>query len=201
MLWQDSGEIVSVVRKSDVHYRYKIPTSITVEVDTRERKPVKFPAAIKIVHPEDSAKRLLVRVTTRRVKLPYGDYRLAEYPECCVIERKAGQRELFKNIFNPRDSVRQAKSFRKLSGCEYPYVMIELTPAEILRRNPHVPDAEALFHKLSLVFAKYGFNVLWIPWRSRKTTGKRHLGQFLLHTMLACGLNKTFDVLPGIIGE
>ena len=96
------------IRKKDVNYRYKIPTSITVEVDTREQIPIRFPSTIKIVHPEKPLERLLIKVKTKKVKLDCGDYRLAEYPNCCVIERKAGQRELLKNIFNPKDAVRQA---------------------------------------------------------------------------------------------
>jgi ERCC4-type nuclease len=186
--------------KRDVHYRYKIPTEITVEVDTRERIPIKFPATIRVVHPEKPLERLLIKVKTKKIKLDYGDYRLSEYPACCVIERKAGQRELLKNIFNPRDAVRQAKSFRKLSACEFPYILIELTPEQMLRHTEYVRDPESLMHKLSLVFVKYGFHVLWMPWRTRKTTyQRRQLGVFLAHLMLGCALQKSFDVLPEIL--
>ena len=188
------------IRKKDVNYRYKIPTSITVEVDTREQIPIKFPATIKIVHPEKPTERLLIKVHTRKVELDAGDYRLKEYPDCCVIERKAGQRELLKNIFSPRDAVRQAKSFRKLAAVEFPYILIELTPEKILRYTPHVRDPEALMHKMSMVFVKYGLNVLWMPWRTRKTTyARRQLGTFLAHLMLSCALQKNFDVLPEIL--
>lgn len=186
------------MKKSDAQYRFNIPSSIVVEVDSREQYPVKFPATLRIVHPEQPKKRLLIKVKTRKKALPYGDYRLAAYPECCVIERKAGQRELYKNIFNPRDAVRQAKSFRKLSQCEFPYLLIELTPAEILQQNPHIPDTEILLNRLSMVFVKYGFHILWIPWRSRKKTGRRQLGTFLAHLMLMSALRKSYEVLPEV---
>jgi len=186
--------------KKDVHYRYRIPTEITVEVDTRERLPIHFPATIKIVHPERPMERLLIKVKTVRTKLDTGDYRLAEYPECCVIERKAGQRELLKNIFNPKDAVRQAKSFRKLSAVEFPYVLVELSPEQILKHTEYVPDPEALMHRLTLVFVKYGFHVLWMPWRKRRGTyERRQLGAFLAHLMLSCALMKSFDVLPEVL--
>ena len=189
------------IRKKDVNYRYHIPIEITVEVDTRERIPIKFPATIRIVNPERPMERLLIKVQTERTKLDYGDYRLKEYPECCVVERKAGQRELLKNIFNPKDAIRQAKSFRKLSQCQFPYVLIELSPATMLRHTEHVRDPEALFHKLSLVFVKYGFHVLWMPWRNKRSTYKdRQLGVFLAHLMLSCALQKSFDVLPEALG-
>ena len=192
--------MAKAIRKRDVHYRYKIPTEITVVVDTRERIPIKFPSIIRIVHPERPMERLLIKVKTRKIKLDYGDYRLAEYPDCCVIERKAGQRELLKNIFNPKDAVRQAKSFRKLSTCEFPYILIELTPEQVLRHTEHVRDPESLMHKLSLVFVKYGFHVLWMPWRARKTTyQRRQLGVFLAHLMLSCALQKSLDVLPEVL--
>jgi len=183
-----------VINSSDVYGRYNIPKSITVEVDTRERKPLNFPKTIKIVHPEQPDKRLIIKVETVKSKLDYGDYRLAEYPDCCVIERKGGQRELLKNLFNRKDAVRQAKSFRKLSQCEFPYLLVELTPAQILKFSPHVQDPEALLHRLSLVAAKYGFNLLWMPWHSRVTTyNRKQLGLFLTHLMLGCGLRKMFD--------
>ena len=189
-----------LIVKKDVHYRYLIPTSITVEVDTREQIPIRFPSTIKIVHPEKPMERLLIKVKTKKITLDCGDYRLAEYPECCVIERKAGQRELLKNIFNPKDAVRQAKSFRKLSAVEHPYILLELSPEDVLRYTEHVRDPEALMHKMSMVFVKYGFHVLWIPWRARKSTcSRRQLGVFLAHLMLSCALQKNFNVLPEIL--
>ena len=185
--------------KKDVHYRYGLPTKVTVEVDTREQYPIRFPATIRVVHPERPRERLLVKVKTQKVALDCGDYRLAEYPTGCVVERKAGQRELWKNLFNPKDMVRQAKSFRKLAAVECPYLLVELTPAEILRKNPYIPDTEALLSRLGTVIAKYGFQVLWIPWRTRRGTNRRlELGTFLVHLMLTHGLRKSYDIIPEI---
>lgn len=133
------------------------------------------------------------------MKLEFGDYRLAEYPNCCVIERKGGQWEISKNVFNPKDSVRQAKSFRKLSSCEYPYLLVELSPAEFMRKTEYVPDTEALMNRFSMVIVKYGFHVIWLPWRGKRRTRGRQLGTFLLHIMLACALRKTWDILPDLM--
>lgn len=186
-------------RKSEAQRRFNLPLEVTVEVDTRERRPISFPKTIKIVHPEQPNKYFLLGVKTVRTKLDFGDYRLAKYPNCCVIERKAGQRELYKNIYNPRDSVRQAKSFRKLAQCEFPYLLIELTPAEILRANPHIPDTELLLNRLGLVIAKYGFHMLWVPWRSRRRTSRGQLGLFLTHLMLTHALKRSYEILPEVI--
>ena len=184
-----------------VHSRYKIPEIITVNIDTREKYPIAFPATVRVVHPENLRERVLIRVQTQRIALPYGDYLIKEFPNCCVIERKAGQRELFKNIYNPQDAVRQAKSFRKLAQCEFPYILIELTPAQILRKNPHIGDSEALLHKVALVVARYGFHTLWIPFRKRKGTSKGQLGMFLLHIMLACKFKQSFENFPDVLME
>lgn len=187
------------MKKTEIFYRYGIPNSVTVQVDSREQRPIKFPSTVMIAHPERTDKRLLIEVKTKKIALPYGDYRLAEYPTCCVIERKAGQRELYKNFFNPRDSVRQAKSFRKLSQCEYPYLLIELAPADVLQRNPNIPDTEALLNRVSMVFAKYRFHALWIPWRSSRKSSRRQLGTFLVHLMLSCALKKSYNILPEVM--
>ena len=188
-----------MAKKKDSKYRFNLPSVITVEVDSREKRPISFPATLCILHPENPHKRFLVKVQVRKIALPCGDYRLAEYPNCCVIERKAGQRELWKNLFNPRDSVRQAKSFRKLATCEFPYMLFELTPDDILKKNPHVPDVEALLYRLGLMVAKYGFHVLWVPWRSRKTTNRTQLGMFLAHLMLSHAVRRSYEVLPEAI--
>lgn len=187
------------MRKTDVHYRYHIPTEITVQIDTREKCPVKFPCVVRIVHPEDPRKRIPIKVVTQRVKLDYGDYRLAEYPDCCVIERKGGQREIHKNIFNPRDSARQAKSLRKLATCEYPYMLIELSPSKFMRRCREVPDTEALINRFTMVMLKYGLHVLWLPWRGRGKSLSRPLGTFMLHTMIACALKPHWEIYPEVL--
>ncbi|KKN01649.1 hypothetical protein LCGC14_1125520, partial [marine sediment metagenome] len=171
------------------------------EIDTREKCPIKFPTHIKVVHPERRMQRITIGVKTRRIHLDCGDYRLAEYPTDCVIERKGGQREIAKNVFNPKDMVRQAKAFRKLvGGCKYPYLLIEVSPSNFMRKTQYVPDTEALINRFSMAMVKYGFHVMWVPWRSsRKSTGTRQLGTLVLHTMLACGLNQEWDILPDVM--
>ena len=188
-------------RLKDIHHRYGIPTEVIVEIDSREKFPIKFPATIKIVNPERRAERIPINVMTRKVKLPFGDYRLAEFPECCVVERKGGQREVAKNVFNPKDMVRQAKSFRRLAGgCKYPYLLIEVSPSNFMRKTKYVPDTEALIHRFAMAMVRYGFHVMWVPWRGRRRgSGSYQLGTLMLHTMLACALKTKFDVLPDVM--
>ncbi len=182
----------------DTHMRFIIPTTITIQVDTREQYPILFPETIAIPHPERLYREIKIKVKMEKKKLPYGDYRLKEYPYCCVVERKASQLELFKNLMS-KDAVRQAKSFRKLATCEYPYLLIEASPSELLRDGGRVLKPEQLVHRLSFALVKYGFHVLWIPWKSRNPETRRKLGTFILHIMMSCALREKLDVLPVLV--
>ena len=187
-------------KREDIHYRYNLPAEVTMQVDTREKFPVLFPSTVRISHPERKYRQLVVAVKMERVKLDYGDYRLKEYPNCCVVERKATQRELFKNILNSKDSVRQAKSFRKLSTCEHPYLLIEASASELLRESSDIHvDPEIFVHNLTLVIAKYGFSVLWIPWRRSNAAVRRKLGTLMVHLMLSYGIHRNLEILPELV--
>jgi len=179
--------------------RYDIPEAVTVQVDTREKYPMIFPSNIRVAHPSLQYGSILVRVVTEKVKLDKGDYRLAEYPECCVIERKASQLELFKNLTESHDSIRQAKAFRKLATVEYPILLVEATPSELLRvhrTQPYIKTPELIVSKLSLAVAKYGFHLFFIPWKSRNVDTRRKVGTMLVHMMLAFAIKDKFEIVP-----
>ena len=182
-----------------IKQRYDIPDVITVQVDTREKYPMLFPSTIRVVHPSLQCKSVLVKVKTQKIKLDKGDYQLAEYPECCVIERKASQLELFKNLNEARDSIRQAKAFRKLATVEYPVLMVEATPSELLRpraSKPRIQQPELIVSKLALAVAKYGFHLYFIPWKSRSSVVRRKIGTMLVHMMLAYAIKDKFELTP-----
>lgn len=173
-----------------------IPKTITIQVDSREKYPVPFPANIRIEDPNHRLNRKkIIKVRTETIKLDIGDYRLKEFPDCCVIERKGSQLELFKNLFNARDQIRMAKALRKLSSVEFPYLLIEASPAAVMRR-PIVPpkfNPEALTYRLSAIIAKYGLRTLWVS-KSSSNTSRRALGVVLVHLMLAHALREVLDV-------
>jgi len=190
------------IRKTDIYYRYEIPTLITIQVDTREQIPMLFPSMISIGHPEWTFKMLPIEVIVQRVKLDFGDYRLAEYPDVCVIERKASQLEIYKNMTESLDRIRQAKAFRKLAaGCRYPYILVEASPAELLSSNPHVKQPELVCHRFALAIAKYDLRLIIMPWKSRSSDVRRKMGTFMLHLMLGCALKEKFDVPPILLEE
>lgn len=189
-----------VPRKTDIYYRYKVPNAITVQIDTREQIPLLFPAMIQCGHPELTYKTIPIAVNVEKIALPFGDYRLKEYPELCVVERKASQLEIYKNLNESLDRIRQAKAFRKLAtGCKYPYILIEASPAELLSNDPRIKQPELVCHRLGLALAKYNLRALFIPWKSRSSDVRRKVGTLLIHLMLGCALSETFDVPPVLL--
>jgi len=191
-----------IMHKTDIHYRYSLPTEITVQIDTREQYPMLFPSTIHIGHPELSFRAIPVAVKQEKIALPFGDYRLAEYPDLCVFERKASQLELFKNLMESHDRIRQAKAFRKLTcGCKAPYLLIEASPAELLAEGPRVKQPEVLCNRLSIAIAKYGLRAIFLPWKSRDSDTRRKVGTLMLHIMLGHALCDVFDVPPVLLED
>lgn len=189
-------------RKTDIHWRYKIPAEITIQEDTREQYPLLFPAMIQIGHPELTYKMIPIAVKHERIKLDCGDYRIKEYPAECVVERKASQLEIWKNLNESHDRIRQAKAFRKLvASCAHPILLVEASPRELLSNDPHIKNPELVAHRLSLAIAKYGFHVIFLPWKSRCGATRRKAGHLLLHLMMGYVLHRTFDVPPVLLGE
>lgn len=191
-----------IPRKTDRYWRYKIPNEITIQVDTREQFPLLFPAMIKIGDPELTYRMIPVAVKVEKIKLDCGDYVLKEYPRECIAERKASQLEIYKNLNDSHDRIRQAKAFRKLTAsCEHPLLLVEASPGELLGNNPRIKNPEIVAHRLSLAIAKYGFHVIFLPWKSRNSDTRRKAGTLLLHIMMGYALQKTFDVPPVLLEE
>ena len=184
---------------------FNLPDTLTIEVDSREKYPIMFPAIIPVIDPSPrssfrSTKR--IKIITERVALKAGDYRIKEYPACCIVERKAGQLELLKNLFSTDDSVRQAKAFMKLSLCQYPVLLIEVIPADLTVKRPGLgfKEPEVLMSRISMVAAKYGLNIIWMPWRKNTANGRRLLGTFVAQLMLGYALKPHYDVVPHLVG-
>ena len=190
------------VRKTDIFWRYKIPNLITVCVDTREKYPLLFPEIIRIGHPELTYKMIPIQVEIKKIALPCGDYMLEQYPTDCIVERKASQLEIWKNLNESHDRIRQAKAFRRLAAsCEHPVLLVEASPGELLGNDPRIKNPELGVHRLSLAIAKYGFHVIFLPWKSRCANARRKAGHLLLHLMIGYVLQKTFSVPPVLLEE
>ena len=169
-----------------------LPKQLTIQVDTREKYPLPFPSNIRIPDPTDARRSTLINIITQSIKLDTGDYRLAEYPDVCVIERKASQLELAKNLLNATDSRRQAKAFARLSQCQYPYILLEVAPQQFFTpKSWSVPIEivpEVLIHRFMQVIHRYGFHLIWVSPSSSIST-RRNLGMTLLHIMVGHALS------------
>ena len=188
-----------VVSAADVYGRYDIPASVTVEIDTREQRPLLFPKTIRIEHPELANSVIPIGVATRSIVLDAGDYRLKEFPNCCIVERKASPEEIWINLHDPKDSVRQARAFRRLAACQYPVLLVEASPSEMFRQNAVVKYPDLGVHRLAVVAAKYGLQMIWMPWRHRTPDTRRQLGEFLVHLMVAYAIQRKLDILPELL--
>lgn len=193
-----------IPRKTEKYYRYEIPNVVTIQIDSREKNPMLFPSMIHVGDPELAYGTLPIAVQEETVALPFGDYRLKEYPKLAVFERKATQLEIYKNLNESHDRARQARAFRKLaSGCEHPYLLVEASPAELLSTNDRrAKHPELVAFRLALAIAKYDFRLIVVPWRSRSPDTRRKVGHLMLHIMLSCAVKNTY-VFPRVelIGE
>ena len=115
----------------------------TIVQDTREKKPLKFPANLKVLddkYPPHKQRMVTVRLHTVQDKLEAGDYLLRGHEGKTIIERKGSLREIAKNCLNEKDRVRFIKSLEKLkNACTHPVLMLEGTPLLMERPCQNVP--------------------------------------------------------------
>jgi len=163
--------------------------NVVVEVDCREQNPVSFPATL--VWTPKRGSREVVRIKTVSKRLPYGDYRLAQYPKCCVVERKAGVDELAANLLSRNDRVRFSHAWAKFStGCDYPVLLLDSSLHQTGsfkydggNRVATPEDAMSAFWRLVVDCPR-----LTVIWAGTHRVPKRRtqLGAELVRLMLAC---------------
>jgi ERCC4-type nuclease len=169
---------------------------LVIQIDTREQYPLLFPDTITV--PDENSPHnatCILKIKQEKIKLDSGDYRLAEFPKACVIERKGSQSELIKNLFDPQDAQRTARSLTRLrQSCIYPYLLLECTPSSLLAPTPLLHHPELLINKLTLMVARFGLHMLWTT-TPTSVGARRSLGTIVLHTLYALR-NKLPDYLP-----
>jgi hypothetical protein len=168
----------------------EIPKTLTIQIDDREKYPLLFPDYITIDHPYQLGGQTKIRITTQPHRLNAGDYRLLEYPDCCIVERKGSQSEVIKNLFNPSDSVRQGKALLKLvKACTHPVLLLEVSPSKLLSPSGFMVgwEPDVLIHRITKIIANYNLQVLWLP-QPASPSARRHLGTTILHLMLTYAL-------------
>lgn len=166
---------------------------LTVQIDSREQYPIQFPSNVYIEDPDHPRKQILVPVKTERVALKAGDYRLKEFPDVCIVERKASLLEVNKNMLNSEDNLRQCKAFMKLKeACLHPVLLMETSPWEMASQSARrqVTDPDLVLYRLTKVIAHYGLELFWAG-RTTSVINRRYLGQTLIYLMYCHGINET----------
>lgn len=154
---------------------------LIIEIDTREKRPLLFPAFLR------TPKETFI-VETHRVCLPAGDYRLRNYPDVSIVERKGSVEELAKNLLTA-DSKRQSRAFAKLlAACSKPYLLIEAPISSIMQKPSHPErlDYEPYFllHALTTMIARTNLSVLWTG-RTQAQDTRRRVGTLVASLLLA----------------
>lgn len=120
--------------------KLKLPRTLVVEVDAREKRPFLFPSTISVA--TGPRKRSTYRVTTVSRNLPAGDYRLSSHPKAGIVERKSGLNELSQN-FLTLDRKRFTSAFSTLlSEAAYPLLIVEGQSNNLLGRCKHHKTAK-----------------------------------------------------------
>ena len=139
----------------------------TIVQDTREKKPLKFPANLKVLddnHPPHKQRMVTVRLHTVQDKLEAGDYLLRGHEGKTIIERKGSLREIAKNCLNEKDRVRFIKALTKLrDACDHPIVMLEGTPLEMEKPCKNVHSPAAAVDAFMRLMREYKIELILLP--------------------------------------
>lgn len=158
-----------------------------VQVDAREQRPLPIPHWLPILLPGDrtGTRTTTIELVSERVVLDAGDYRLAEAPHACIVERKGSLRELAGNcLTGDRERFRRALQ-RLRNDTPAPYVIVEGTPASLLRDRTVERPFVALDAALR-TFAEFRIPVLY---HATATVGSHAaLGEFVVRLLLAHAL-------------
>jgi len=154
--------------------------TLTVEVDSREKIPLIFPATFDVW---SSGKPRVVRVKTEVVCLDAGDYRLKSMPGRAVVERKGTVRELCNNLLGT-DQQRQGRAFRKLAAsAEFPYLFLHTTATALLGKNEWNPEPDRLVQKLAYALGKFRLSLVVVP-LTTTAISRRLVGNIVLNLLV-----------------
>lgn len=164
----------------------KIPRSLTVLVDSREKYPLLFPAHIDWYPSRGGKPKKIVVCTDKRV-LEAGDYALEEYAYGCIIERKGSLRELHQNLLTDDYKRFKAAIERLAEACRYPYLLLDMTPADLHRPTEHVESPAEVVDALMEFVHRYGLR-LWFAGSCKQYQARRILGEQVVRVILAHSL-------------
>jgi ERCC4-type nuclease len=149
----------------------------TIAVDTRERKPLPFPAYLPVMVDPIRRTRTSVGLKTLRTKLETGDYHIVGAERAVVIERKASIDEVAKNVLTSVGRRRFTAELKRLNDCcQWPYIMFEGTPTQLSKPTKRNPDPYLAVD--SLIDLMLGYNVPLLMLPSGSVAARRRFGEF-----------------------
>jgi hypothetical protein len=152
-------------------------------VDTRERKPLSFPAYLAVM--VDPVRRTHTTTAIRTVsqKLETADYVCLEAPEGVVIERKGSLDEISKNVLTSTGRRRFIAELERLNDCcKWPYILFEGTPATIARPTKRNPSPHLGIDALLELSLCYNVPMLLLP--SGGVAARRRIGEYAARLLI-----------------
>lgn len=156
---------------------------ITVEIDTREKYPLLFPANL-----DWAGKRH--QVVQERIKLDAGDYRLKEIGNLNLVERKGSPGEIWQNLFTD-DSGRQHRALRKLVECsQRRCILLDFSLVDVFNfRAFGAYESGQMLDRLLALAQSYKIDLIWSSGRST-INSRRRLGELVLRYLLVGFIEK-----------
>ena len=112
---------------------------LSISVDTREKRPLVFPAHLPVLqgHPSCRHSTRIVPVAVDRRTLETGDYASTSSP--IVVERKGSLQEIQENCLGT-DRPRFLRALDRLASTPHPILLLEGTPADLLTSTQRTPN-------------------------------------------------------------
>lgn len=155
----------------------KPPRRVSVAIDTREQKELKFPGLIRWWPPDGES--AIVRLDEEDVKLPTADHVLMEWPDVACVERKGSMREVQTNLLT-RDWKRFRKVLDRMAQFPYSCVFLDFSTTQLWASSRAVKNPERVLDALMRECTVRGISVLWVP----PGREPRHSGELVVRWLL-----------------
>lgn len=171
------------------------PKSVTVLVDSREKKPLLFPRMI-VLHselPDQKPEPSVIKVQVNRVTMSEGDYALKGQQSIALVERKGGIDELCQNVTKPDSTRFMAAINRLVQATKYPYLFLDMTPLSLWSSQRPTPtthgngqsmDPMWVFDRLLRVATTKNLRIIWGTQRSPGPSSRKRLGEIILRLLI-----------------
>lgn len=158
------------------------PKAITVLTDQREKIPVKFPATLIWYNGERRRNHHVIAVRVVKKTLKTGDYYIEGYRDVSIVERKRAA-EIGPCALGVDVRRFRAQLDRLTTTCRFPYLLIDSSPAKVMRATKWCAQPEKALSLLLRECARRSVRIMWAG-NCYTATSRRILGEVLLRIML-----------------